>query len=197
MSLPGKGNLIRDLTQWVIAQEGHCYTWGGEPGPNLTGCWDCSSFCNYAWGHVGRQSIPGFAHGSYDGTEHGPSTLSWLAWQGQGVGAIDRSLCEAGDLAVWRTHMGFCVSNTEMVSAQNPANGTRLSGIDGFIEGEQLTILRMAVVGGGGIDFPPITFGGTGQLGVIVKQIAQMTQETAAISERLRTTAVPPGKARP
>jgi cell wall-associated NlpC family hydrolase len=164
---------ISQVTEWVLQQTGHCYAWGGAPGPDFTGCPDCSSFCNFAWGRVGNQAIPGFPAGTYDGSEHGPSTLSWLAWQGDGCGSIPRNDAQAGDLAVWPTHMGYMVNATEMVSAQDPQNGVQLSGVDGFIPGEQLTILRLAVIGPGGISLPVPGIGNQGQIDAVIRQIAK------------------------
>lgn len=121
-------DLISQLVSFTATTIGHPWAWGGIPGPNFTGAVDCSSYCNYLWGVAAGQAIPGFGRAQYNGTTHGPSTIGWLDWQGQGVGSVDRSLASAGDLAVWRTHMGFCLSNTEMISAQTAATGVQRSG---------------------------------------------------------------------
>lgn len=190
MSKPVGDSLIAELTKWVIDQVGHCYALGGAPGVDGRGCWDCSSFCNFAWGRVGEQSIPGYPNGSYDGTTHGPSTLGWLGWQGQGVGSIDRSEVKAGDLMCWQTHMGFAISNTQMVSAQTPSSGTQVGTIDGFMPGETLVPLRLAVVGPGGITLPIPTIGNTMQIDRITRDVAKATRSMVDIGTRIRTMRV-------
>ena len=172
MSKPGGTPIAAQVAEWCLGQIGHCYVFGGAPGPDFTSCCDCSSFANYAWGRVGQQSIPDWPNGTYDGSQHGPSTLGWLADQGRTVGAIDRSEVSAGDLMVWQTHMGIAISNDQMMSAQDPANGVQQSGIDGFIPGETLTCLRMAVSGGGSISIPVPVFGSSSQIDAIVRSIA-------------------------
>jgi len=183
------------ITQYALDQIGHCYVFGGAPGPMFTGCTDCSGFCNFLWGRVGGQSIPGFPHGSYDGTVHGPSTVGWLEWQGQGVGSIARGLAKAGDLAVWQTHMGYCISNSEMVSAQNPASGVQRSVIDGFIPGEQLVILRLAVVGPGGISLPLPVAGDTAQIDAVIRDIAKGDKNFVYTRMRVQRMGLPWGSA--
>jgi len=165
--------LIRLVCDRAISDTGHCYLYGGTPGIAAQACWDCSSACNYWWGYIGGQAIPGYARGTYRGEQHGPSTLGWLGAQGGVVGSIPRAHASAGDLAVWTTHMGLCISNTEMMSAQTPQAGTQRSGIDGFIQGEPLIILRLAVIGPGGITLPPITIPGGAALDAYIKKMAQ------------------------
>lgn len=91
--------------------------------------------------------IPGgsWADATRNGTEHGPNTLSWLAWSGAETVGHHSSAAQPGDLAVWQTHMGIVTGPNEMVSAQNPADGTRQSSIDGFIRGEFLFIRRIVI----------------------------------------------------
>lgn len=177
-------SIITELVQYAIDQIGHCYVFGGAPGPLGEGCWDCSSFCNWMWGAAGGQTIPGYPNGTYNGAQHGPSTLTWLASQGTITGSIDRSLTSAGDLAVWRTHMGFCISNQEMVSAQTEATGTQRSNIDGFISNEPLTILRLAVVGPGGISLPIAPIPGSGAIKRVAIDIARETRNLVALEQR-------------
>lgn len=109
------------------------YVWGGAS----TSGWDCSGMVNRIRQMAG-ESIPGSASGSFSG--HGPTTLSYLIW----VGAknIPRASAAANDLAVWPTHMGICVSNSQMVSAVDQAEGTKLSAIQGPA-GEPLVIRRI------------------------------------------------------
>lgn len=191
MSPPSISETINQLVRYAIDQIGHCYHYGGAPGKFGLGCWDCSSFCNWLWGFIARQSIPGFPAGTYDGTVHGPSTLGWLSWQGQGVGSVHRSLASAGDLAVWPSHMGFCIDSNEMVSAQDPQKGTRKSGIDGFIGGQQPIILRLAVVGPGGITLPFPEPGSTARIDHVIRDIAQSDRDFTWTRMRLRRVPIP------
>ena len=177
---------IRELTQWMADQVGHCYLYGGAPGVNFGGCPDCSSFCNYGWGKVAGQAIPGYPAGTYTGAEHGPSTLGWLAWQGEGCGSIPRDSARAGDLAVWPTHMGYVLNETQMVSAQDPANGVQISGIDGFIPGETLTILRLAVVGPGGISFPIGGLADQAQIDGLIRELAESARKMVGVTMQIR-----------
>jgi hypothetical protein len=85
--------------------------------------------------------IPGFRAGQYNGSEHGPVTGEWLIWNGLITIGHNGNEAQAGDLAVWQTHMGICTGPNTMVSAQNPKDGTRESPINGFIA-ELLTIRR-------------------------------------------------------
>jgi cell wall-associated NlpC family hydrolase len=126
-----------------MVSTGAGYRWGGAPAVG-TGNWDCSSFVNWVVGHDCGMAIPGYAAGSYGGAEHGPATLSWLAWSGCTTIGHSGSAAQPGDLAVWQTHMGICTGPNTMISAQDPQNGTRISAIDGFISGELLYIRRLA-----------------------------------------------------
>lgn len=163
--------IAADLVASVMSAIGHCYSFGGAPGLTGGNCWDCSSCVNWIVSYEGL-AIPGYGPGKYTGQVHGPSTLGWLAWQGQGVGSIDRSEVQGGDIMCWRTHMGIAISNTEMVSALNQSATTEKTQIDGLIQGEQLIPLRLAVVGPGGITLPVPTIGGTAQLNQITRQVA-------------------------
>lgn len=185
-------HVIKHVVGYAIASEGHQYVWGGAPGPEGLNGWDCSSACDFWWGRVGGQTIPGYPHGSYDGTVHGPTTVTWLASQGTVTGAIPRQLAEAGDLAVWPTHMGLCINNQEMMSAQDPANGTRRSGIDGFIPGEPLTILRLAAIGPGGVNMPLPPFGDPGRLDAVIRNIARQDQALVWNQMKVKRVTVPP-----
>lgn len=186
MSGNDKAQLIETVVDYAMVSIGHCYAWGGAPGTGGQQCWDCSSFANFTWGVVAAQAIPGYAQGQYTGADHGPSTVTWLAAQGGVVGSIPRALAQAGDLAVWPTHMGICISNSEMISAQDPANGTQQSGIDGFIAGEQLIILRMAVIGPGGITLPNFGISDEGAIDQVIRQIAQSSRTLVGVRERIR-----------
>jgi cell wall-associated NlpC family hydrolase len=128
--------LAADAERYV----GAGYVWAGVPARGI-GDWDCSSFTNWCAGHDLGLAIPGFKAGAYNGSEHGPATGQWLIWPGLVTVGTNGNEAQAGDLAIWLTHMGICIGPNEMVSAQNPKDGTRQSGINGFIA-EPLTIRR-------------------------------------------------------
>lgn len=124
----------------ALQYQGHCYAYGGAPGTNGTGCWDCSSFVNWVLGHDLHLDIPGVQN--YDGSSHGPSTLSYLVWGG--ATRISSSEIQAGDLCVWQTHMGIATSNTDMISALNESLGTEVTTISaGAPFGEVLVPMRV------------------------------------------------------
>ena len=138
---PGGSTTPSAIANAALRYEGHCYLYGGAPGPDGKSCWDCSSFCNWVLGHDIGVDIPGFS--SYDGSSHGPNTLSYLAWAGATTVGHSAASARAGDLCVWQTHMGICTGSNAMISAQNPSGGTRRSGITGFIPGEVLFVRRL------------------------------------------------------
>lgn len=146
----GPGSPAGSTTDSAIANtalqyQGHCYVFGGIPGTDGRGCWDCSSFVNYVLGVRLHLAIPGFA--GYNGTSHGPPTGAYLLWGGKTV--IPRAAIQAGDLCVWQTHMGIAISNTEMISAVDPAEGTRIGTIDGGgPPGEVLVCMVVNAAGG-------------------------------------------------
>lgn len=125
----------------ALQYQGHAYRFGGAPGREGQNPWDCSSFVNFVCAVKLGLAIPGNGPGKYDGTSHGPPTGSWAVWSG--MQRIGRSDVSAGDIIVWLGHMGIAISNSQMISAQNPADGTRISGIDGFGNGPVLTYGRM------------------------------------------------------
>jgi len=129
----------------ALQYKGAGYVWGGAPAQG-TGNWDCSSFANWVIGHDLNMAIPGYTAGSYTGQSHGPTTISWLAWTGCTTVGHSGSVAQPGDLAVWQTHMGIAIGNGQMISAENPQDGTQVSGIDGFITGEILFIRRLNAV---------------------------------------------------
>ena len=176
----GSGGTRQDVVNEALNSIGHQYLYGGAPGVNGDQPWDCSSCVNDNVGRVNGLAIPGYAAGSYDGSVHGPSTIGWLDAQGGVVGSIDRSLAEGGDIACWRTHMGMFVNHDEMVSAANPSQGTIRSFVDGFIQGEQLVVLRLAHFGPGGITLPVPTIGSDAHLEQLTRQIAESDRNLVA-----------------
>lgn len=109
---------------------GHAYRFGGAPGVDASQPWDCSSFVNYVVGVRFGRSIPGNAPGKYTGRTHGPNTAIWAIWPG--LAHIKRNEVQAGDIIIWVGHMGIAISNTQMISALNPNDRTRIGSIDGF-----------------------------------------------------------------
>jgi cell wall-associated NlpC family hydrolase len=133
----------------ALRYAGHCYVFGGAARKG-SGCWDCSSFVNWVVGHDLRLAIPGVPAGGYDGSSHGPVVAQWLT----------TSLCKSvtkyqpGDLVIWgpNAHMGIVTSPGQMISALNPALGTRITPIAAAHTG--LPVFRRLVAaqstGGGG-----------------------------------------------
>src|SRR5271166_1316703 len=130
----------------ALQYDGTPYSWGGAPGTNPKvkgiGPHDCSSLANWVHGHDLDLPIPGYAPGTYDGSSHGPPTGVWLLWGGLGTVGHSGAVAQPGDVCVWQTHMGIALGGGQMISAQDPENGTQVSGIDGFIPGEVLFIRR-------------------------------------------------------
>lgn len=133
-----------DGTKYV----GHKYVYGGAPGANGADPWDCSSFVNWVVSH--DLGLPWPGSGRYSGTTHGPPTAQWAAWllaKGGGSTTVKAADVQAGDIIVWATHMGIAVSNTQMVSAQNPSIGTQVSNIAGDAPGPVLVYGRLPTGG--------------------------------------------------
>lgn len=134
------GNVIADT---ALQYRGHAYEFGGAPGADGSDPWDCSSFCNFVIGIKLGGAIPGYGPGKYQGNVHGPSTGNWLIWNG--LRTIQASEVQPGDIVIWTGHMGIAVSNTQIVSALNPNEGTRVTNIQGTAPGP---ILRYGRYGG-------------------------------------------------
>jgi cell wall-associated NlpC family hydrolase len=139
----GGGSLVSAM----VASIGHAYHFGGSPGPDGTQPWDCSSCVNFNANIKAGMPIPGAAPGKYNANEHGPPTGSWLLWGGLTTVGHTGSVAQPGDLCIWQTHMGVCVAPGKMVSALNPGEGTKETGIDGIIP-EVLFVRRYGSSGG-------------------------------------------------
>jgi cell wall-associated NlpC family hydrolase len=117
--------IANDALQYV----GHAYVYGGAPGPDGKGGWDCSSFVNYVLGHDLGMSIPGGSWSTVtdDGNEHGPDVSDYVLW----TGATTVSSVAAGDLILFppNTHMGIATDGTNFVSAEDPQDGTAVAPI--------------------------------------------------------------------
>ena len=152
-SVPGGLGSLGSASGQAIANDaltykGHCYVFGGAQKKG-NGCWDCSSFCNWVIGHDMGLAIPFFGAGKYDGTQHGPATWVWFAWPGCVTIGTDPKLAQPGDLAIWDVHhMGICLGPDQMISAENPTDGTQISAITGFSSGA-FAIRRLKAVGAG------------------------------------------------
>lgn len=102
------------------------YVWGGA---NPRHGWDCSGMQNWCIGHDLNLDIPGIPRGKrFDGSTHGPDVAGWLNWKGA---ARVAGPPKAGDLVCWgpNSHMGMAIDATNMISALDPALGTRITPI--------------------------------------------------------------------
>jgi cell wall-associated NlpC family hydrolase len=120
-TLPASSSAIANDAMTYV---GHPYSFGGyydDPSG-----WDCSSFVNWVLGHDFGMTLPGGVKG-YNGQSHGPIVAMYVLWSG--AENISKSQVAAGDLILYPpdTHMGIAVSNTEFVSAEDPANGTAVA----------------------------------------------------------------------
>jgi peptidoglycan DL-endopeptidase CwlO len=150
----GGGSPAGSTTSSAIANaalkyNGHCYRYGGAPGLDGKGCWDCSSFVNWVLGHDLGLAIPGFK--TYDGSQHGPGTVSYLVWGGGQH--ILASHAVAGDLVVSGgvgagAHMGIITGPGEYISAHDPAEGTSVSPLSTFPD-HPIFYIRVKAAGNG------------------------------------------------
>lgn len=133
-----QGSIASDAMQY----QGHAYVYGGAPGRNGQNPWDCSSFCNWVLSHDLNLAWPGT--GRYDGTSHGPPTGQWGAWfiakRATVAGGIANA--QAGDVVVWTGHMGIAIGGGQMISALDPADGTKVTPIQGYGNGPLLCVGR-------------------------------------------------------
>lgn len=124
------GNAISDA---ALKYDGDGYVFGGPASTPNNG--DCSSWSSRVLGKDCGHALPGGGHWgdpAYPPHVHGPTTISYMLY-GQ---RIERTQVKAGDLIVWNTHMGIAISNTEMISAQDPQLGIGKAKFDGAIPGE-------------------------------------------------------------
>lgn len=128
-TVPGSGVGVGSLANIATLYAGHAYLYGGAPGVDGSKPWDCSSFVNFVVGVKRGQPIPGYGAGKYDGSSHGPSTAQWAVWSG--LQNITRQEVTAGDIILWVGHMGIAIGNTQMISALNPSEGTKVTAIEG------------------------------------------------------------------
>jgi cell wall-associated NlpC family hydrolase len=179
--------VARVIADAALASIGHQYVWGGAPGPLGLNGWDCSSATDWWVAVAAGQAIPGFPPGTYKGQVHGPTTVSWHAWIGIGVVEIPRAAVQAGDIMLFDTHMGVAVSNSDMVSALNPVDGTQRTPIDGLMPGETLDTLRLKSVDPSLTGLGVITLPGAGRIDADARAIARLARDMVRTNTALRT----------
>ena len=125
----------------ALKYKGRRYVWGGAS--PATG-WDCSGMVNYVLCHDMKLEIPGYQGGTFTGTTHGPNVASYIGWPGVQIIPGPANTPQPGDLVAWgpNEHIGIAISATQMISAEDPAQGTQVSGIGGFFPVAP-TILRL------------------------------------------------------
>jgi SLT domain-containing protein len=119
------GAIAADAEQYV----GHVYHYGGPSNPT-TG-WDCSSFADYIYGHDFGLMLPGgsWASTTANGSGHGPATPAWPGfWPSSGTNPASAT---AGQMVLWKSHMGIARGADSMVSAYDTASGTINTSISG------------------------------------------------------------------
>ena len=104
------------VVQVALAQVGDRYVSGGT-GPDT---FDCSGLVRYAYQVAGVSSKLGGGH----------SASAMLAW-GQSNGLTSRSNGRPGDVAIYGngSHAGIYIGNGKVVSALNPSQGIRVTGL--------------------------------------------------------------------
>lgn len=136
--LLGMASIAQTASHYV----GHAYRFGGAPGLQGLNPWDCSSFVNWLIGTKLGKAIPGYGPGKYDGSVHGPPTGLWGIWYA-GLTSVSRQSVQGGDIIVWTDHMGIALDNGHMISALNPAEGTKVTPIDGYGNGPLMIYGRL------------------------------------------------------
>jgi cell wall-associated NlpC family hydrolase len=150
----GPGSTFGDsIAHAALQYQATGYVWGGNA--SRPGDWDCSSFVSKVLGQDlgltlpggGRWGDPGYPPGS-----HGPGSTQYMLY-GQGVSLAD---VQPGDLIVSTEHIGICIGNGQMISAEDPADGTKIGTFPaGFPSGPP--VYRRVIgagTGAGGAPFP-------------------------------------------
>lgn len=113
------------------------YVFGGPPPPGTV---DCSSFASKVLHQAGYMSPGGQP---YSANSHGPTTISYLSWNGATTIGHDAASAQTNDLCVWQTHMGICIGGGKMVSARDPQEGVGIDNIAGDMPNEVLFVRRL------------------------------------------------------
>jgi cell wall-associated NlpC family hydrolase len=156
---------------------GSPYVWGGAPGignGHDQGT-DCSGFVSMVLGRDLGLSIPGYAAGTYDGSQHGATVAGYIAWPG--ATTLGKSeVVQAGDLVCYApdTHIGIATSGSSFVSALDVELGVAVTGITGAASG---TVVYRRV---NGVGQAPTGEGGTGTAGSVGSSLAGMAAAVGA-----------------
>jgi cell wall-associated NlpC family hydrolase len=111
----------------AMQYQGAGYKWGGFAGK--PGEWDCSSFVSKVLNADLGIPIPGYPKPhTFGGKGHGPTVAVYRLWSG----ARTVSDPMPGDLICFGvTHIGIFLGKGQMISAENPARGTRVDTFKG------------------------------------------------------------------
>jgi cell wall-associated NlpC family hydrolase len=118
------------------------YVFGGPP---PSGTVDCSSFASKVLHQAGYSSPGGQP---YSSSSHGPTTISYLSWNGATTIGHSASDALENDLCVWQTHMGICIGGGKMVSARDSQEGVGEDNIAGDMPNEVLFVRRLKATSG-------------------------------------------------
>ena len=111
------------IAQHALQYEGAGYVWGGDA--SVIGKWDCSSFASKVLGQDMGMTLPGggrWGDPGYPPHDHGPGSTQFMLY-GTGV-TLDQ--VQPGDLIVSTEHIGICIGPGQMISAEDPQDGTRI-----------------------------------------------------------------------
>jgi NlpC/P60 family len=129
------------VSDYAVTLIGIPYLYGGYK--ESTG-WDCSGCVNNILGIRFGLLLPEMGATHYTGTDHGPSSGQYRYWRL--AETVERSAVTAGDLLVWKTHVGVALDTLYMLSAVDPHYGTTVTPIDGFgPQGEALICRHVTV----------------------------------------------------
>jgi cell wall-associated NlpC family hydrolase len=122
-----------DIAHDALKYQGAGYVYGGKA--DVPGNWDCSSFVSKVLGQDFGMMLPGggkWGDPGYPPNSHGPGSTAYMLY---GTG-ITLAQIMPGDLIVSTGHIGICIGNGEMISAEDPQYGTRIGTFPaGFPEG--------------------------------------------------------------
>lgn len=147
------GSFGDQIAKAALQYQGTGYVWAGNA--SSAGDWDCSSFVSKVLGQDlglvlpggGRWGDPGYPPGS-----HGPGSTQYMLY---GVG-MDLAQVQPGDLVVSTEHIGIAIGNGEMISAEDPADGTKIGTFPAGFPAGPPVYRRVAGpgTGAGGAPFP-------------------------------------------